>query len=58
MFATYAFSVSNMVLDTIIFAIPIAVYLKPGVSRRQMLALGGLFTLGSVYAQHFVPMSE
>ena len=51
MISMYCFAVSNMVLDTIIFAIPMAVYLRPGTSRRQILALGALFTLGSVYVK-------
>jgi len=53
MISMYCFAVSNMVLDTIIFAIPMAVYLRPGISRQKVLALGALFTLGSVYAQHY-----
>jgi hypothetical protein len=37
-----------MVLDTIIFTVPMAVYLKPGISKKQIITLGALFTMGSV----------
>jgi hypothetical protein len=52
MVSLYAFAISNMVLDSIIFAIPMVVYLRPGIGRRQIVALGSLFTLGSMYVLH------
>ncbi|KAJ4301415.1 hypothetical protein N0V90_003507 [Kalmusia sp. IMI 367209] len=46
--AFLGFAASNMVLDTIIFLIPIALYIKPGLDSRQVLALVSLFSLGSI----------
>lgn len=43
-----SFAATNMFFDTIIFLIPMAEYLKPSLHRKQILALTGLFTLGSV----------
>lgn len=48
MFAFVAFAASNMCLDTIIFAIPMVVYFRADISKRQVLSLTGLFALGSV----------
>lgn len=46
--AMYAFAASNMTLDVIIFAIPITIYVRPGLKRRDILALTALFLLGAV----------
>jgi len=43
-----AFSASNMALDTIVFAIPVAIYFKPGISRKEFFALFALFSLGAM----------
>ncbi|KAF1955829.1 hypothetical protein CC80DRAFT_79793 [Byssothecium circinans] len=44
----YAFGGSNMVLDTIIFILPMTMYFRKGISRKEILALSCLFTLGFV----------
>lgn len=46
--AFVAFAATNMMLDTIIFFIPIMLYFRPGLGSRQVLAIIALFTLGSV----------
>lgn len=46
-----AFAASNMTLDTIIFLIPIHLLLKPNTAGKQVLALMGLFSLGSMYVR-------
>ncbi|KAF2873684.1 hypothetical protein BDV95DRAFT_540958 [Massariosphaeria phaeospora] len=45
--AYIAFSSTNVILDVAIFSIPVIVYMNPSIERRQVLALMGLFTLGS-----------
>jgi hypothetical protein len=44
----FAFSGSNMIFDVAIFLIPLTEYFKPGLRRKQILAMTGLFALGSV----------
>ncbi|CAI6342283.1 unnamed protein product [Periconia digitata] len=46
--ALYGFAATNMILDVIIFAIPMSVYWKPGIGRREIVALTALFALGSI----------
>lgn len=38
-----------MAFDIAIFLIPMVEYIKLGLGRKQVVALTGLFTLGSVY---------
>ncbi|KAJ4351736.1 uncharacterized protein N0V89_007079 [Didymosphaeria variabile] len=45
--AFVAFAATNMMLDTIIFIIPMMLYFGPGLGSRQVLAIISLFTLGS-----------
>ncbi|KAF1919682.1 hypothetical protein BDU57DRAFT_441371 [Ampelomyces quisqualis] len=44
----FAFSGSNIVLDTAIFVLPLTEYFKPDLKRKQILAMTGLFTFGSI----------
>ncbi|KAF2031504.1 hypothetical protein EK21DRAFT_63184 [Setomelanomma holmii] len=44
----FAFSGSNMILDIAIFLLPLTEYFQPGLKRRQILAMTGLFALGSL----------
>jgi hypothetical protein len=44
----FAFSGSNMILDIAIFLLPLTEYFKPDLRRKQVLAMTGLFALGSV----------
>ncbi|KAL5113419.1 hypothetical protein ACEQ8H_008716 [Pleosporales sp. CAS-2024a] len=44
----FAFSGSNMAFDIAIFVIPLTEYFKPGLKRKQILAMTGLFALGSI----------
>jgi hypothetical protein len=44
----FAFSGSNMTLDLAIFIVPLTEYFKPGLKRKQILAMTGLFSLGSM----------
>jgi hypothetical protein len=44
----FAFSGSNMILDVAIFLVPLTEYLKPGLKRKQVLAMTGLFGLGAM----------
>lgn len=46
--AFISFGASNMVIDTIIFLIPLTVYFRDGLNKKQVFAFLGLFTLGSV----------
>jgi hypothetical protein len=46
--AFVSFAATNMTFDTIIFLIPMAEYLKPGLHHKQVIAMTGLFTLGFV----------
>jgi hypothetical protein len=42
------FASSNMFLDIVVFLIPLTEYLKPGLRRKQILAMTGLFILGAM----------
>jgi hypothetical protein len=44
--ALFAFSGSNMVLDLAIFLVPLTEYFRPGLDRKQVLAMTGLFGFG------------
>jgi hypothetical protein len=44
----FAFSGSNMILDLAIFLVPLTEFFKPGLNRKQVLAMTGLFAFGSV----------
>jgi hypothetical protein len=44
--ALLAFSGSNMVLDLAIFLVPLTEYFRPGLNRKQVLAMTGLFGFG------------
>ncbi|KAF2645529.1 hypothetical protein P280DRAFT_503661 [Massarina eburnea CBS 473.64] len=44
----YAFGGSNMFLDTAIFIIPMTMYFRKGIGKKEILALTALFLLGSV----------
>lgn len=46
--AFISFAATNMILDTIIFLIPMAVYFRPGISGKEIFALLALFSLGSL----------
>ena len=39
---------SNMCLDFLILFIPLTEYFKPGLRRKQVLAMTGLFAFGSL----------
>lgn len=43
-----AFSGTNMFFDIAIFLIPLTEYFRPGLKRKQILAMTGLFALGSL----------
>jgi hypothetical protein len=45
----FAFAGTNMGLDILIFLLPITEYFRPGLVRRQLLAMTGLFAVGSMY---------
>ncbi|KAH8728629.1 hypothetical protein GQ44DRAFT_747490 [Phaeosphaeriaceae sp. PMI808] len=49
-----AFSCSNMALDIAIFALPITQYFKPGLMRKQVLAMTGLLPWGCVVLMAFL----
>jgi hypothetical protein len=44
----FTFASTNMFLDVVIFAIPLTEYFRPGLRRKQILAMTGLFFLGSI----------
>jgi hypothetical protein len=44
----FTFASTNMFLDVVIFAIPLTEYFRPGLRRKQILAMTGLFFLGSM----------
>lgn len=44
----FAFSGSNMILDVAIFLLPLTEFFKPGLNRKQVLAMTGLFAFGSM----------
>ncbi|KAH7128150.1 hypothetical protein B0J11DRAFT_430864 [Dendryphion nanum] len=48
MAAFTSFAATNMAFDTIIFLIPLTKYFKPGLGRKEYLALTALFSLGSI----------
>lgn len=41
-----AFAGSNMLLDLVIFLIPITEYLRPNLNKKQVMTLTGLFAVG------------
>lgn len=42
------FASTNMFFDIVIFLIPLTEFFRPGLRRKQILAMIGLFTMGSV----------
>jgi hypothetical protein len=44
----FTFAGTNMFFDVVIFAIPLTEYFRPGLRRKQVLAMTGLFFLGSM----------
>ncbi|KAF2738066.1 hypothetical protein EJ04DRAFT_67926 [Polyplosphaeria fusca] len=46
--AFVGFAATNMFLDLVIFLIPMAEYFKPNLRRKEVLAMTGLFLLGSI----------
>jgi hypothetical protein len=42
----FAFAGTNMGLDICIFLVPLTEYFRPGLKRRQLLAMTGLFAIG------------
>lgn len=44
----FAFSGSNMIFDLAIFLLPLTEFFRPGLNRKQVLAMTGLFAFGSV----------
>jgi hypothetical protein len=44
----FVFSGSNMVLDLVVFLLPLTEYFKPNLKKQQILAMTGLFALGSM----------
>ncbi|KAF2829541.1 hypothetical protein CC86DRAFT_191100 [Ophiobolus disseminans] len=44
----FAYAGSNMALDIAIFLLPLTMFLKRGLKRKQVLAMTGLFALGSI----------
>lgn len=43
-----AFSGTNMFFDIAVFMVPLTEYFRPGLMRKQILAMTGLFSLGSM----------
>jgi hypothetical protein len=43
-----AFAASNMIFDIVIFAVPLSEYFRKDLKRKQLLAMTGLFALGSM----------
>ena len=43
-----AFASTNMIFDIAIFFIPLTEFLRPDLKRKQLLAMTGLFSLGSM----------
>ncbi len=41
-----AFAASNMTFDIAIFLIPLSEYFRPGLRRKEVVAMTGLFTMG------------
>jgi len=46
--AVLAFSITNMLLDLAMFAVPLTEYFRSDLGRKQILAMTGLFALGSI----------
>ncbi|EAT78609.1 hypothetical protein HBI56_172300 [Parastagonospora nodorum] len=44
----FAFSGSNMIFDVAVFLVPLTEYFRPGLKRKQILAMTGLFAFGSI----------
>jgi hypothetical protein len=44
----FAFSGSNMIFDVAVFLVPLTEYFRPGLKRKQILAMTGLFAFGSM----------
>jgi hypothetical protein len=44
----FTFAGTNMFFDVVIFAIPLTEYFRPGLRRKQVIAMTGLFFLGSM----------
>jgi hypothetical protein len=42
---------TNMLLDIIILVIPMVLFRQPGLTKRQIWGMIGIFSLGAVYAQ-------
>lgn len=42
------FAATNMLFDAAIFLVPLSEYFRPDLRRKQVLAMTGLFTLGSM----------
>jgi hypothetical protein len=54
MYATFVAHASmNMVLDMIVFAIPLPLFFQQNVTSSTRVRLFGLFTMGFLYAIHF-----
>jgi hypothetical protein len=53
----FAFSGSNMFLDLAIFLVPLTVYFKPDLKRKQVLAMTALFVLGSMQVSDCIVVS-
>ncbi|KAG9193102.1 hypothetical protein G6011_03137 [Alternaria panax] len=47
-FSVLAFAATNMLFDIAIFLVPLTEYLRTDLRRKQILAMTGLFTLGSI----------
>ena len=45
-YITLAFAATNMSFDIAIFLIPLSEYFRPGLRRKELLAMTGLFTMG------------
>lgn len=44
----FVFAGTNMFFDTVIFLIPLTEYFRPGLRKKQVLAMTGLFAMGSL----------
>lgn len=44
----FTFAGTNMLFDIVIFMIPLTEFFRPGLKRKQILAMIGLFTMGSI----------
>lgn len=43
-----AFAGTNLSLDVVVFLVPLSEYLQPNLKRKQVLAMTGLFAIGSI----------